>query len=107
MPSLRFCILSGHIEDDSLNNVIRRRLFPRAAASRTRIPVCSTTRVKSATVFSLMVDGSGSRGCRIFGRLRSGEDGEEACSGQGHRTRLLLLGSSTWCVGAERGPTIA
>ena len=26
--------------------------------------------MKSAIVFSLMVDGSGSRGCRIFGRLR-------------------------------------
>jgi len=26
-----------------------------------QIPVCSTTRVKSAIVFSLMVDGSGSR----------------------------------------------
>ena len=38
--------------------------------SRSRMPVCSTTRVKSATVFSLMVDGSGSRCCRIFGRLR-------------------------------------
>src|SRR5882724_3937575 len=34
------------------------------------IPVCSTTRVKSAIVFSLMIDGSGSRGRRIFGRLR-------------------------------------
>jgi hypothetical protein len=37
---------------------------------RARIPVCSTTRVKSEIVFPLMVDGSGSRGCRIFGRLR-------------------------------------
>ena len=35
-----------------------------------RIPVCSTTRVKSAIVFSLMVDGSGSLGCRICGRSR-------------------------------------
>jgi hypothetical protein len=35
-----------------------------------RLPVCSTTRVKSAIVFSLMVDGSGSLGCRICGRLR-------------------------------------
>jgi hypothetical protein len=34
------------------------------------MPVCSTTRVKSAIVFSLMIDGSGSRGCRIFGMLR-------------------------------------
>src|SRR4029077_3670921 len=34
------------------------------------MPVCSTTRVKSATVFSLMIDGSGSFDCRIFGRLR-------------------------------------
>jgi hypothetical protein len=24
-----------------------------------------------------------------------------------YRTRLMLLRSSTWCVGAERGPTIA
>ncbi len=37
---------------------------------RFRIPVCSTTRVKSAIVFSLMIDGSGFLGCRIFGRLR-------------------------------------
>ena len=35
--------------------------------SRSRIPVCSTTRVKSATV-SLMIDGAGSLDCRIFGR---------------------------------------
>jgi hypothetical protein len=34
--------------------------------------------VKSAIVFSLMVDGSGSRGCRILGRLRPGQDGQEA-----------------------------
>src|SRR5260370_41733224 len=39
-------------------------------ASRSKIPVCSTTRVKSATVFSLMIDGSASRDCRIFGRFR-------------------------------------
>jgi hypothetical protein len=38
--------------------------------SRSKIPVCSTTRVKSATVLSLMIDGSGSRCCRIFGWLR-------------------------------------
>src|SRR5258708_31838485 len=38
--------------------------------SRSKIPVCRTTRVKSAIVFSLMIDGSGSLGCRIFGRLR-------------------------------------
>jgi hypothetical protein len=37
---------------------------------RFRIPVCSTTRVKSAIVFSLMIDGSGSLDCWIFGRLR-------------------------------------
>jgi hypothetical protein len=38
---------------------------------RSRIPVCSTTRVKSAMVFSLMVDGSGPRdGPVIFGRFR-------------------------------------
>ena len=38
---------------------------------RFRIPVCSTTRVKSATVLSLMIDGLGlSLDCRIFGRLR-------------------------------------
>jgi hypothetical protein len=42
------------------------------------IPVWSTTRVKSAIVLSLMVDGSGSRGCRILGRLRAGQDGQEA-----------------------------
>jgi hypothetical protein len=29
--------------------------------SGSKIPICSTTVVKSATVFSLMVDGSGSR----------------------------------------------
>jgi hypothetical protein len=28
------------------------------------------TRVKSATVFSLIIDGSGCLDCRIFGRLR-------------------------------------
>jgi hypothetical protein len=32
--------------------------------------VCSTTRVKSAIVFSLVNDGSRALGCRIFGRLR-------------------------------------
>jgi len=32
--------------------------------------VCSTTRVKSAIVFSLMVEGSGSLGFRIVGTLR-------------------------------------
>jgi hypothetical protein len=31
---------------------------------------CSTTRVKSAIAFSLTIDGSGSRVCGIFGRLR-------------------------------------
>jgi hypothetical protein len=39
------------------------------SASRSRIPVSSTTRVKSAIVFSLMIEGSGSLACRIFGRL--------------------------------------
>src|ERR1039457_2825015 len=34
------------------------------------MPVRSTTLLKSAIVFSLMVDGSGSPCCRIFGRLR-------------------------------------
>src|SRR5882724_2380734 len=53
-----------------------KRLHFRGAARRaisvrrSRMPVCSPTRVKSAIVFSLIVDGSGSRGCRIFGRLR-------------------------------------
>jgi len=38
---------------------------------RFRIPVCSTTRVKSATVLSLMIDGCGSAEPRtIFGILR-------------------------------------
>jgi hypothetical protein len=40
-----------------------------ASFSRSKIPVYSTTRAKSATVSWLIVDGSGSRGCRIFGRL--------------------------------------
>ncbi len=48
--------------------------FPRrpiaAGGSRCRIPISSTTRVKSAIVFSLMLDGLGSLGCWIFGRLR-------------------------------------
>src|ERR1700738_97605 len=35
-----------------------------------KMPVCSTTRVKSAIVLSLMIDGSGSFDCRIFARLR-------------------------------------
>src|SRR6202043_1973227 len=35
-----------------------------------KMPVRSTTRVKSAIVFSLRVDGSASLDCRIFGRLR-------------------------------------
>jgi hypothetical protein len=35
-----------------------------------KIPACSTARIKSATIFSSMVDGSGSLDCRIFGRLR-------------------------------------
>jgi hypothetical protein len=47
----------------------RRRILSVATGSRSKIPVCSTTRVKSAIVFSLMVDGSRSLGCRIFGRL--------------------------------------
>ena len=50
----------------SFSGAARRAISVR----RSRIPVCSTTRVKSAIVFSLMVDGSGPRGCRIFGRLR-------------------------------------
>src|SRR5258705_13144685 len=33
----------------------------------TKFPACTTTRVKSAIVFSLMIDGSGSLSCRIFG----------------------------------------
>jgi hypothetical protein len=40
---------------------------PSAGGSRCKIPVRSTTRVKSAIVVSLMVDGSGARGCRIIG----------------------------------------
>jgi hypothetical protein len=43
--------------------------IPQRAAGRSKMSVCSTTRVKSATVFSLMIDGSGSLACRIFGRL--------------------------------------
>jgi hypothetical protein len=38
-----------------------------AAGEDRSSPVCSTTRVKSAIVSSLMIDGSGSRGCRIPG----------------------------------------
>jgi hypothetical protein len=45
------------------------RLTPRLLSSVFKIPVCSTTRVKSAIVFSLMIDGSGSLACRIVGRL--------------------------------------
>jgi hypothetical protein len=56
-------------------SLTRLSLVPKAAregvgGSRSKIPACSTTRVKSAIVLSLMVDGSGSRSCRIFGRLR-------------------------------------
>src|ERR1700738_3123858 len=39
-------------------------------ARKAALPVCSTTRVKSAIVLSLMVDGSASPDCRIFGRFR-------------------------------------
>jgi hypothetical protein len=35
-----------------------------------KIPACSTARVKSAIVFSLMIDSSGYLDCRIFGRSR-------------------------------------
>ena len=48
--------------------------------------------MKSAIVFSLLIDG---------------KDEREARAGMVYRTRLILLSSSTWCVGAERGPTIA
>jgi hypothetical protein len=41
--------------------------IPQRAAGRSKMSVCSTTRVKSATVFSWMIDGSGSLACRIFG----------------------------------------
>jgi hypothetical protein len=41
-----------------------------AGGLRSKIPVCSTTRAKSAIVFSLMIDCAGCRGCQIFGRLR-------------------------------------
>ena len=41
-----------------------------AGRSRSRILVGSTTRVMSAIVFSLMIDGSGSLDCRILGGLR-------------------------------------
>jgi hypothetical protein len=36
-------------------------------ASRFKMPVCSTSRGKSGIVFSLMVEGEASFGCRIFG----------------------------------------
>jgi hypothetical protein len=39
-------------------------------ARKAAFPVWSTTRVKSAIVVSLMVDGSASPDCRIFGRFR-------------------------------------
>jgi hypothetical protein len=58
---------------------------PKQASSRSgsanggfRISVCSTTRMKSARVFLLIVEGSGSRGCRIFGRVRTGQDSQKA-----------------------------
>ena len=55
-----------------------------------RIPVCSTTRVKSARVFLLIVEGSGSRGCRIFGRSRTGQDSQKAgCHTSKRHVRLL------------------
>jgi len=49
--------------------------------------------VKSAIVFSLMIS--------------TGQGRTRGRTGMVHRTRLMLLRSSTWCVGAERGPTIA
>jgi hypothetical protein len=48
----------------------RSASLDRRAAGSMWDAYCSPTRAKSAIVFSLMVDGSCSRGCRIFGRLR-------------------------------------
>jgi hypothetical protein len=47
-------------------------------SARTRMPVCFTRRVKSAIVFSLMVDGLRGFGWRIFRHVAAGGDGEDA-----------------------------
>ena len=60
------------------------------AASRSKFPFCSTMRMKSTIFFSLMIDGSGSRGCRIFGRLRPGQ---VILPGMKHRTEISPLNS--------------
>ena len=41
---------------------------------RFRIPVCSTTRVKSAIVFSLMIDGLGLSRLPDFRQIAAGQD---------------------------------
>ena len=66
------------------------RVSGAAGPARSRIPVRSTTRVKSAIVFSLMVDGSGSLDCRC-------------------RLRVLIRSARRWriktCLSAARLPT--
>jgi hypothetical protein len=74
---LRLCVVSASVIcSNSVPACIGVSIGAGSAASRPgcssvfKIPVCSTTRVKSAIVFSLMIDGSGSLGCRICGRSR-------------------------------------
>jgi hypothetical protein len=53
------------IKSDPLSGLGRSTSLDRQAAGSMWDAYCSTTRAKSAIVFSLMVDGSGSRGCHI------------------------------------------
>jgi hypothetical protein len=73
-----------------------------AVPERSRIPVSSTTRVKSAIVFSLTVEGSASLDCRILGRFRpvrivtkrdAMSDQSAPCTGRQSSHRL---GWGTW-----------
>ncbi len=56
------------IKSDPLSGLGRSTSLDRQAAGSMWDAYCSTTRAKSAIVFSLMVDGSGSRGCHINAR---------------------------------------
>ena len=53
---------------------------------------CSTTRVKSAIAFSLMVDGSGSRGCHIIARRGAERQANRHTGGLGTRDCPLRVG---------------
>jgi hypothetical protein len=60
-----------------------------AGGSRSKIPVCSTRRVKSAIVFSLTTDGPASRGCRR--QVAAGQDCEEmGCQIFPHLSDLII-----------------